>query len=476
MNDPNGAIHQAGRFHLFYQHNPFGDVWENMHWGHAVSPDLVRWEHRGIALAPRVARGEDHCFSGSAWRDGTGRPMLFYSSFRRPVDGCPGEQWAVRCDPSMERCQRVGEEPVLSLEGHDGPDFRPGWRDPFVFGKAGRTFLALGAERSENGERSGATAEIALYESADDSLLRWRYRGPLYAAPDPELGFLECPNLLRHGDDEWLLYSAHRPVEWIAGCFDPETGRFEAARPRGRVDESPNFYATTRIAFAPGGRLVLLGWVRGWRPGRGWNGILGLPREIRAGAEGELLQAPVAELTSLRAGPAVRTEISLRDDRRGLEAAVSAQLELGLRVRPGDAARCGLRFLPASQAEGEREETASAGGSGAAPGAPAEPSDPGLAGLPGPDPHVPGVALRRVPGGHVLEVGGLRAPLPSTPGGVELTIFWDRSVLEVFASGGRLVCTRVFESAGEPRVPELFAEEGSARFESVRAWPLRGIW
>ena len=79
LNDPNGFIYHQGVYHLFYQHNPAGGFHADIHWGHAVSPDLARWQHRPIALAP-TPDGPDAggCWSGSAAIVG-GRPVLFYS-------------------------------------------------------------------------------------------------------------------------------------------------------------------------------------------------------------------------------------------------------------------------------------------------------------------------------------------------------------------------------------------------------------
>jgi sucrose-6-phosphate hydrolase SacC (GH32 family) len=111
MNDPNGTIFRDGYLELFYQHNPYGDQWGNMHWGHARSRDLVHWEHLPIALWPSKDQGEEHCFSGSAAFSGDGRPLLFYTSVA-PSGGRAFEQWAALGSPDWLKWQKVSEIPV----------------------------------------------------------------------------------------------------------------------------------------------------------------------------------------------------------------------------------------------------------------------------------------------------------------------------------------------------------------------------
>lgn len=465
MNDPNGTIWHGGRCHLFYQHNPYGDRWGNIHWGHAVSRDLVRWQHLPVALAPSRELGEDHCFTGSAWRPEDGDPMLFYTSVSDEPDARPNEQWAVQCDDELRSFRKSDANPVLELATHGGPAFRDDWRDPFVFGEDGRIFLLLGAVRDEDGAPT-----VALYEAADPELLRWRYRGLLHRAAPSEAAFFECPNLLRVGEGHLLAYSAHRPVEYLAGRFDPDAGPegLFGVSERGRLDHAADFYATGRIAGGPGAAPVVVGWVRGWSPGRGWNGALSLPRILSRGPGGFLRQTPVPALATLREG----TGAELRD--RPLDATTRVDgvegpcLEVRASLVPGDASACGLRLVRCSDGEPVATVRWRAGRDAGEGRLEVEGRSWGLE-----------LAPDRPPRGGIGDarpcVTRFPAPLPDD-GRLELRLFWDRSLLELFARDGRDVCTRVLATAGEPVAVEAFAGGGVARLARLRAWELEEIW
>lgn len=259
MNDPNGTIFHRGWYHLFYQHNPFGDQWGSMHWGHARSRDLVHWQHLPIALAPAVEQDEEHCFSGCVAIDRDGTPRLFYTSVAF-ADRRPCQQWrASPCDDDLLVWQR-DRTPAIPDDGHGR-----GARDPYVFTWSGRTFLVFG-----DGPR------IPLYEAEDGDLGRLVGRGDLFALREEIVGFCECPNFLPL-DSEWLLLiSPYRPVEWRLGGFD---GCRFTPRCTGRIDWHDCFYASNTLVDRDG-RTVLLGWVKGFKPGRGWNGCLSFPRLI----------------------------------------------------------------------------------------------------------------------------------------------------------------------------------------------------
>lgn len=480
MNDPNGPIHHGGRYHLFYQHNPYDDCWGDIHWGHARSPDLVRWENLPVALAPSRELGEAHCFTGSAWENDVAGTLLFYTSVAEDPSLRPQEQWAVRCGPDLESFRKLEENPVLVPDApgdSTGATFRSDWRDPFVFEAGERTLLILGAVLEEGTEEVlGGDGEVArpgdrvipLYEAVDPSLTSWRYRGILRRFGREGVTFPECPNLFAVGDRWVLTYSAHRPSRALVGGFDTESGCFrqESTQP---LDRCSFFYAPARFARAPGESAVLVGWVRGWNGGRGWNGVLSLPRLLELAPDGTLRQRPLAALGELRRPGS------------GLEPAA-----------PGSAAARvpGVRS-PTLEVEAEL---------GGAPGeAPTAAS--GVRLVSG-DRTVASVSWR--PGEEVVEIGGIRfpepggeegppgapevsgrwettpVPLPAAPGdepgeGVDLHLFWDRSVLEVFLDDGREACTLVLDTDGEPLEVEAFAAAGAPR-PPVRAWPLEEIW
>jgi beta-fructofuranosidase len=300
MNDPNGTIYANGYYQLFYQHNPYGDDWGHMHWGHARSRDLVHWQQLPIALWPSKELGEEHVFSGCAAINGEGQPMLIYTMVgagehnERPDN----QQWAALGDDEWITWQKHPHNPILSLDTHGGPAFTSEWRDPYIFTEAGRTFLVIGAATAD-------TAGVALYEAVDSSLARWRYHKLLYAKPTSEIRFFECPNFFKvpdaRGGETWiLLTSPYAPIEYVTGQFDANTLTFTPEQAgildAGRNNSGPpNFYASNTL-YAPDGRCILLGWVRDFPKELGWNGCLALPRLITVGADGHPRQQPVAEV------------------------------------------------------------------------------------------------------------------------------------------------------------------------------------
>lgn len=433
MNDPNGVIYHNGWYQLFYQFNPFGDEWGHIHWGHARSRDLVQWEYLPIALWPSQEQGEAHCFSGCAAVNGRGEPMLFYTSVFGPRENRPAnQQWAALGDPDWLTWRKYPANPILSLANHGGPPFEGDWRDPFIFVEEGRTFLVLGGVY-EN------IAGVALYEATDETLAHWRYRSLLYQQPRDQVGFLECPNFTRLGEKWILLTSPYRPVKYVTGTFDFDTLTFVPEQ-QGILDpgatDVPNYYATN-ILFDDTGRCILLGWVRGFPPGRGWNGCLALPRVLTLGADGLPRQQPVAELQQLR------------DRHFSAEGVALSAQPLVLAEATGDTVEVQARIALESSAVVCVDLCRPTGGDHAIP-------------------------IRY--DGSVLTVAETEVPLTLENGVLDLHLFLDKSVLEVFAQDGRVVVTRVIEPGAGGGDVAFSTKGGAATLVSLDLWTMRPVW
>lgn len=423
MNDPNGPFFLDGEYHLFYQHNPFGDRWEHMHWGHAKSKDLVHWEVLPIALSPALEKGEKHCFSGCAAIREDGTPVLFYTSIgdRQP------ECWmALPADKSLIDWKRHEGNPVLTATSQ-GTKYDE-WRDPFVVRHGGKAYMVHGG--NTNGTKGGE-AVVSLYEAEDASLAKWKHRGILFKHPDADAVNIECPLFFPVGEKWVLIVSPHRPAEWFAGTFDPEAGRFTAEK-RGKVDASFDYYAPNTLE-TPDGRRVMWSWVRNFPGGKGWNGVLGAPRVLSIGSDGGLVQRPAEELKSLRGNAIAKFSGPVPPSGQADPRAVASapQLEAKVTFTPGDAKAFGIKI-------GETRIRCD---------------------------------------GKSLDVAGVITPLPEDVVGkpLELTVYLDRSLLEVFDGTGRIAATKVIPYAEPGHRLELFSEGGEARAD-LQAWALKPIW
>ena len=447
MNDPNGTIYHNGYYHLFYQHNPYGDAWNHMHWGHARSKDLLHWEHLPIGLWPSEELGEGHCFSGCAAIGPNEEPLLIYTKVApfendraKPEDN---EQWLALGSADWLTWEKWEGNPLLAPGGQGAPHFKSGWRDPYIFQAEGRNFLVLGAETDD-------TQEVSLYEAEDESLMRWTYRGPLVSTPPQERFFYECPNFINLGEKWALLTSPYDLVDYVVGTFDVNTLAF-TPETRGIIDHGlgytdhiaktggqPNWYASNTL-YDPDGRCILLGWLRGFAPDRGWNGALALPRVMTLGPDNRPRIVPLPELSELRAKQLTSQSNLGVNGTHQLNGIQGDTLELQVTLDLGSAQKAGIKVRCSD--DGEQ-----------------------------------GVAISY--DGRHLDVAGTTIPfeLGQDEPQLELHIFIDKSVLEVFVNQGRVCVTRVIYPPVDDLGVALFAKGGTTTATALNVWEMQEIW
>lgn len=294
MNDPNGFIQWNGKYHLFYQHNPFGPLWGNMHWGHTASDDLIHWEDLPIALAP-TAGGPDEagCFSGCAVNNGV--PTFIYTGTRG--------QW----HEIQTQCIATGDNDLIQWQKHLGnpvlaevpavANQTRDFRDPYVWKEADAWYMVVGSRVQDVG---GA---VFLYRSAD--LLKWEYLHPLLIGDKIRNGGIwECPNFFKLGDKWVLIVSAHVEVAvdivlYFVGDFENHqfTPTYEGVLDYGQL------YAPLSM-LDDQHRRILIGWLRESRSPQkleaaGWSGVQSIPRILTLENQ-QLIMKPVPALASAR--------------------------------------------------------------------------------------------------------------------------------------------------------------------------------
>jgi fructan beta-fructosidase len=462
MNDPNGMVFYEGEWHLFYQYNPQGDRWGHMSWGHAVSRDLVRWEHLPLALA----EDDVMIFSGSAvvdWKNTSGfgkneKPPLvaIYTGHR---EGRQDQRLAYSTDRGRTWTKFTGN-PVLDLKMAD-------FRDPKVFWHEGTSrwvmTVALPAEQ-----------KVHFYASPD--LKAWKYVGEFGSAGATN-GLWECPDLfplpIEGGGAKWVLIVNINPggpaggsgCQYFVGEFDGEKFTQDAPPPSKDplwADYGADFYAAVSWSDVPreDGRRIWLGWMSNWNyandvPTSPWRSAMTIPRElslVKTDAGLRLKQKPINELTSLRA--------------KGVVLGRGTVVDANDLIRKHDL-QCGPMELEFTLEEGE-----------------------GLAGVKlytgkdqatvvGVDRTNGRVLIDRAKSGqtafHPKFAIAQSAPLLRKGGPISLRIFVDTSSVEVFVNDGELVLTSLLFPAPEGSGIEFFGSEGT-KFSSLELWPLKSAW
>ena len=449
LGDPNGTIFWKGKYHLFYQYNPDGafDNSKRMHWGHAVSKDLVHWSDLPIALTPTPG-GPDRsgCWSGGAVNN-NGVPTLIY--YGHPDGNC-----IATSDDALITWEKHPANPVIPYPP-EGDSWRP--FDPCAW-QEGDTWYSL-----SGGKLAGIGDTAFLCKSKD--LLHWEYLHPFYVSELDKAPESDCavPDFFPLGDRYMLLFASHeRGVQYYLGTY--VNNKFHPEH-HGRMNfgdfgvESGHLCAGFTLLDGTS-RRIFFGWIpegqhEAVQRASGWAGVMSLPRILSLSDTGTLEIQPVPELEILRRNRRRFTNISISSDTfLALEDIDENCLEILATFEPGDAEMLGVKVCCSPD---EDEQTVIY----------YSPKDKCLAldaDLSSVNPDVASRGVQQAP----LE---LAADEPLT-----LHIFVDRSVVEVFANNRQCLTKRIYPARRDSRGVQLFAEGGSAKLRSIDVWDMAEIW
>ncbi|MGV3483049.1 MAG: GH32 C-terminal domain-containing protein [Planctomycetaceae bacterium] len=427
-NDPNGLVYYNGEYHLFYQHNPYGWGWGNMHWGHAVSADLVHWQELGDTLAPDEL---GPMFSGSAvvdWnntsglgKDGIAPLVLLYTAAGNPTVQCLA--WSL----DGRHFTKYSGNPIL-------PEITAGNRDPKVIWHqpTGKWVMVLYVTMPEK--------KHTVHFLTSDNLRDWTPASVIEGGIDADKFLYECPDffpLAVDGDAsnvQWVLSGADS--NYAIGDFDGITFTPRSTRLTGHSGKG--FYAAQTFSDIPAkdGRRIQVGWFQTATAGMPFNQSMSVPLELRLTATEQgprLTMNPVEELQALRSRSHRLGAMEIDPVRDNPLAGLSAELiELDARFEPG--ATTQVEF------------------------------------------GVRGAIIRYDAATQQLSVNGHQVPAPLRGKSQRVQVFCDRTGLEVFAGDGLTYVPMPFQPKAEDRSLSVRVEGAPARFRSLDVHELRSAW
>ena len=360
MNDANGLVYKDGEYHLYFQYNPYGSKWGNMHWGHSVSKDLVHWEH----LDPAIARDTlGHIFSGSTVIDknnsaGYGKDAMiaFYTS-------ASDEHGQIQCmaysNDNGRTYTKYENNPILTP--FDGlKDFR----DPKVFWyePAQKWYMIVSADKN-----------MRFYSSTD--LKQWEYLSQFGEGYGVQPNQFECPDFIQLPVDgnkdnmKWVMIVNINPgcpfggsaTEYFIGDFDGKEFKCDTDKSVTKwLDFGKDHYAT--VCFSnTGDRIIAVPWMSNWQyanvtPIRQYRGANALPRELSLYTKnGEIYMAAnvVKETEALRKSTRNIESLSVEGETviDSITDGLNSGVELEMDIVPGKAQTVGFDIM---NAKGEK--------------------------------------------------------------------------------------------------------------------------
>ena len=412
-NDSNGLVYYDGEWHLFFQHNPYATGWGNIHWGHAVSTDLLHWKQLPNALYP-WSMAKSNCFSGSAavdWNNTSG----FQTGTEKPLviaftDMGRGESLAYSNDRGR------------SWTYYDGnPLFEHRGRDPKITWHEASERWVMAVFDETDPELGSA---IAFYTSQD--MKNWQFQSRLE-------GYHECTEVLEmpvDGDPtdmRWVVFGGD--AHYALGHFD---GKSFTPEHEGKHQlHHGDYYASQVFNDAPDDRKVQIGWAKIDMPGMPFNQMQSFPSELtlRTTEDGiRMFAEPVEEIRALYKREVSAADKMLADD-SPVELDVSGDIfDITATFEPGDADAFGLDI------GGNRVNY-----------------------------DVPGQRLNGV-------------PLKPVAGKITIRVLLDRPSIEIFGNDGRIVITVPRGTKGQVGTVKAFAVGGQTTLVSLKVNELKSIW
>ncbi len=427
-NDPNGMVYKDGEYHLFFQHNPYGWGWGNMHWGHAVSPDMVHWQELGDSLMPDTL---GPMFSGSAvvdWnntsglgQDGKPPIVLIYTAAGDPTVQC------IASSTDGRTFTKYPGNPILKQVTGGNRDPKVFWNEP-----TRRWVMVLYVEKP--------AGQHTIHFFTSPNLRDWTLASVTDGDPAGKPYLFECPDFFELPVDgnpanrKWVLTAANS--EYAVGTFDgtrfmPEQSKLPGHRGRG-------FYAAQTFSDIPksDGRRIQIGWFQTETKGMPFNQSMTVPLELRliSTPEGPRLTfSPARELEALRVSEKRYGGTVLQPGGANpLAAAGGELLELRARFNPGTA-----------------EETLF---------------------------QVRGATIRFDTRTQELVVNEHRVPAPLRNGLQDLVVYCDRTGLEVFTSGGLTYVPMPFQPKPGDTSVSVGVKGGPVTFEVLDVYGLKSAW
>jgi fructan beta-fructosidase len=434
IGQPGGLVYYGGEYHLFYQYNPNSNEKGFMHWGHAVSKDLIRWEPLPIAISPdEESKDTIHAtvFSGSAIVDekntaglqqGDEKTLLiFYTSY-----GC-GQRLAYSNDKGRT-WKKYDKNPLIPFENDDASGPKVFFHQP-----TGKWVMALYRKHEGDESKRG----ISIYTS--NNLINWTLKSHF-------IGLNECPDLFQiplDGDKEknkWVLMSGDG--NYIIGNFDGE--KFIRETSVKAIDHGMNFYGAQTWSNQPDGKLIQIAWMKGGEfPGMPFNGQMTFPCELtlRTTKNGPVLcKNPIEAIATLHDKDFIKKDKNIIPGIKGnLIGGISGEaFHFKAKFNPKDSDGFGMLIR-----NGKKET---------------------------------GTEIRYESAKKILDCLLGKALVEPKNGIIELEILVDRSSIEIFANNGEIVLSSCFTPNDDDKDYTLWTQGGELLVQEIAVYELKPGW